>query len=70
MLCSGALIAKRLRAAVLEQLQFTCSAGVAHNKILAKLGSSLNKPNKQAIILPRGVRDMMQVIDPVGDLTY
>ena len=56
----GALIAKRLRAAVQEQLHFTCSAGIAHNKILAKLGSSLNKPNKQAIILPRGVHDMMQ----------
>ena len=37
------------------------SAGIAHNKILAKLGSSLHKPNKQALVLPRGVRDMMQV---------
>lgn len=37
------------------------SAGIAHNKILAKLSSSLHKPNIQALVLPRGVRDMMQV---------
>lgn len=33
-------------------------------QVLAKLGSSQNKPNKQAIVLPRGVRDMMQVRSP------
>jgi hypothetical protein len=51
----------RLRRAISSNLNMTCSAGIAHNKIVAKLGSSLNKPNKQALILPRGVRDMMQV---------
>ena len=30
-------------------------------QVLAKLGSSQNKPNKQAIVLPRGAGDMMQV---------
>lgn len=58
---AGALIAKRLRKVVFERLQLTCSAGVAHNKILAKLASARHKPNKQALVLPRGVRDMMQV---------
>lgn len=66
MLHSGALIAKRLRQVVFERLQLTCSAGVAHNKILAKLASARHKPNKQALVLPRGVRDMMQVGWSVG----
>lgn len=31
------------------------------NKLLAKIGSALNKPNKQTIVLPRGVAPLMQV---------
>ena len=32
---------------------FTCSAGVAANKLLAKIASALNKPNQQTIVPPR-----------------
>ena len=39
-----------LRAAILSELGFTSSAGIAHNKLLAKLGSSMHKPNKQTIL--------------------
>ncbi|GAX85201.1 hypothetical protein CEUSTIGMA_g12621.t1 [Chlamydomonas eustigma] len=60
MLVAGGLIALRLRRAITSTLNMTCSAGIGHNKIIAKLGSSLNKPNKQALILPRGIRDMMK----------
>lgn len=50
-----------LRAAVLAQLQFTCSAGIAVNKLLAKVGSARHKPDKQTVVLPRAVPDLMQV---------
>lgn len=43
-------IVSEIRAAVKEQTGFECSAGIAHNKILAKLVCGLNKPNKQTII--------------------
>jgi DNA polymerase eta len=34
LLACGALIVAELRAAVLQETQFTCSAGIAHNKVL------------------------------------
>ena len=43
-----------LRDAVQKQLGYSCSAGIAHNKLLAKLCSGLNKPAKQTI-LPSGL---------------
>jgi DNA polymerase eta len=43
----GAEIAKEIREDIFKTLQYTCSAGIAHNKTVAKLCSALNKPNKQ-----------------------
>ena len=34
-LAIGAIIASEMRAAVLKETQFTCSAGVAHNKVMS-----------------------------------
>jgi DNA polymerase eta len=59
--CAGAVIAQRLRATVAQQLSFTCSAGIAPNKLLAKIGSAKNKPNKQTVVLPRATGSLMQV---------
>ncbi|KAK9901261.1 hypothetical protein WJX75_003106 [Coccomyxa subellipsoidea] len=56
----GANIACRLRGAVREQLGFTCSAGIAANKLLAKVASAMNKPNQQTIVPPRAVDEMMR----------
>ncbi|BDA45382.1 DNA polymerase eta at N-terminal half [Coccomyxa sp. Obi] len=55
----GANIACRLRGAIREQLGFTCSAGIAANKLLAKVASAMNKPNQQTIVPPRAVDAMM-----------
>lgn len=49
----GAAVAGEVRAAVKKETGYECSAGIAHNKILAKLAAGLNKPNKQTI-LPLG----------------
>ncbi|GFH33549.1 putative Y-family DNA polymerase, partial [Haematococcus lacustris] len=58
----AAAIAKRLRDAVLSDKAcgYTCSAGIAQNKMLAKLGSARNKPAQQTLILPRVVAGLMQ----------
>ncbi|XP_024382887.1 DNA polymerase eta isoform X2 [Physcomitrium patens] len=50
LLACGALIVAELRAAVLAETQFTCSAGIGHNKMLAKLTSSMHKPAQQTLI--------------------
>jgi DNA polymerase eta len=57
----GAAIALRLRTAVTQQLGYTCSAGIGPNKLLAKIGSAKNKPNKQTLVLPRAVEGLMEV---------
>ncbi|XP_039546355.1 DNA polymerase eta isoform X3 [Pimephales promelas] len=52
-LALGALIVEETRAAVEEHTGFRCSAGISHNKVLAKLACGLNKPNRQTV-LPLG----------------
>ncbi|CAG9783412.1 unnamed protein product [Diatraea saccharalis] len=46
----GAVIVSEIRAAVYEETGYKCSAGIAHNKILAKLVCGMNKPDKQTIL--------------------
>lgn len=50
-------IVNEIRAEVLEKTGFQCSAGIAHNKILAKLVCGLNKPNKQTLLPLRRVHE-------------
>jgi len=49
---SATLIAKKIKALIKEETRLTASAGVAHNKFLAKIASDLDKPNGLAVILP------------------
>lgn len=51
----GAEIVRDIRVAIRERLGYTCSAGVAHNKLLSKLGSGHRKPNQQTVIRRRAV---------------
>ncbi|XP_042527962.1 DNA polymerase eta isoform X1 [Dipodomys spectabilis] len=46
----GAVIVEEMRAAIERQTGFQCSAGISHNKVLAKLACSLNKPNRQTLV--------------------
>jgi DNA polymerase kappa len=50
---SGAEAAARLRAAVKDATRgLTCSAGVAPNRLLAKMASDINKPDGQCVLAP------------------
>lgn len=48
----GAVVAHELRALIYHKLHYTCSGGIAHNKLLAKIASSMHKPNIQTIVPP------------------
>mmetsp|Transcript_8277 Transcript_8277/g.14930 ORF Transcript_8277/g.14930 Transcript_8277/m.14930 type:complete len:481 (-) Transcript_8277:439-1881(-) len=48
----GSHVAAEARAAVKRETGFRCSAGIACNKMMAKLVSGLHKPDDQTLLLP------------------
>ena len=58
-MCVGSEIVRSVRAAVRERLKYTCSAGIARNKMIAKLGSAHKKPNQQSIVRNRAVQHFL-----------
>ncbi|XP_056410585.1 DNA polymerase eta [Hyla sarda] len=63
----GAIIVEEMRAAVEEETTFQCSAGISHNKILAKLSCGLNKPNRQTILPQSSVPALFSQL-PIGKM--
>uniref|UniRef100_A0A2P2IPL1 DNA polymerase eta n=1 Tax=Rhizophora mucronata TaxID=61149 RepID=A0A2P2IPL1_RHIMU len=59
LLACGALIVAGLRMQVLRETEFTCSAGIAHNKMLAKLASAMNKPAQQTVVPFSSVKGLL-----------
>lgn len=55
----GSEVVRTVRAAVRERLKYTCSAGIARNKMLAKLGSGHKKPNQQTIVRNRAIQHFL-----------
>ncbi|CAM1501725.1 Fc.00g037090.m01.CDS01 [Cosmosporella sp. VM-42] len=51
----GSEIIRGVRARIREKLKYTCSAGIASNKLLSKLGSGFKKPNCQTVVRNRAV---------------
>lgn len=58
-LATGSQIAAELREAMHDRLGLTGSAGLASNKLLAKLVSGTFKPNQQTVLLPESRQDLM-----------
>jgi nucleotidyltransferase/DNA polymerase involved in DNA repair len=59
---AGAQICAEVRAAVREATNFSCSGGISHNKMLSKLASARNKPDKQTIVPLDGVQDLIKTL--------
>ncbi|XP_074567698.1 DNA polymerase eta isoform X2 [Curcuma longa] len=59
LLACGAIIVAQLLIEVLNETTFTCSAGIAHNKMLAKLASPMHKPAQQTVVPSSSVKDLL-----------
>lgn len=49
---SATLIAQEIRAAIKQELNLSCSAGVSYNKFIAKIASDYRKPDSITVIPP------------------
>jgi DNA polymerase eta len=61
-LALGADACRRARAAVFEKTGYTMSGGIAHNKMLAKLASARNKPNRQTVVSRAATAEMLETL--------
>ncbi|CAH1796184.1 unnamed protein product, partial [Owenia fusiformis] len=55
----GSQIAAEIRKSLHQELGITCCAGIAHNKLLAKLVGATHKPNQQTVLLPEFITELM-----------
>ncbi|KAI1617785.1 DNA polymerase eta subunit [Exophiala viscosa] len=55
----GSEIVRGVRQKIREKLKYTCSAGIARNKMMAKLGAGYKKPNQQTIVRNRAVQHFL-----------
>ncbi len=66
---SGEEIAEEIRQSVKDELGMTVSIGVSYNKIFAKLGSDMKKPDAITIITPENYKERIWPL-PASDLLY
>ncbi|GAL65544.1 DNA polymerase IV [Jejuia pallidilutea] len=60
---SASLIAKDIRARILNDVGLTASAGISINKFIAKVASDYNKPNGQKTVNPEEVLEFLEQLD-------
>jgi nucleotidyltransferase/DNA polymerase involved in DNA repair len=58
-LACGAVVADAIRQRIRTELNYTCSAGIAHCKLVAKVVSARNKPDKQTVVPLSAVPQLM-----------
>ena len=56
-------IAKETRDHILRELGYKASAGISHNKTVAKLGSGFNKPNAQTVTPIRYLKSALENVE-------
>ena len=66
---TGEEIANAIRKAVKEEIGVTVSVGVSFNKIFAKLGSDMKKPDAVTLITPENYKNTVWKL-PASDLLY
>ncbi|XP_014234704.1 DNA polymerase iota [Trichogramma pretiosum] len=67
-LAVASIIAKDMRYKIYSELGLTCSAGIAHNKLLAKLAGALHKPNQQTLVYPFSAAELVSSLGSVSKI--
>lgn len=62
-------LAHTIRTEIFEKLKFTVNVGISNNKLLAKMASDFEKPNKVHTLYPEEIAKKMWPL-PVGDLLF
>ena len=60
---AGGLIAKAIRRHVVEQWSVTCSVGVGRSKSVAKIASTLAKPDGLMVVEPQATEEFLRPLD-------
>ncbi len=63
------VVAEKLRQTIYDSLGFTVNIGVSSNKLLAKMASDFEKPNKVHSLFPNEIQEKMWPL-PVGELFF
>jgi DNA polymerase iota len=58
-LTMGSVIAQEMRDLIKSDLNLTTCAGIAHNKLLAKIVGGCHKPNQQTVVFPNDALELM-----------
>ncbi|CAD2220960.1 impB/mucB/samB family, putative [Angomonas deanei] len=52
LLAAASRVIQRVRQRIYDELKYDCSAGIAHNRLLAKVISAVHKPRQQTLLFP------------------
>lgn len=64
----ASVIANEIRMSLYQEFNLTTCAGIAHNKLLAKVVGSVNKPNKQTLVYPNSALELMLSLQNIGNV--
>lgn len=65
----GSHLASKIREEIFKQTSLTCSVGVSHNKLLAKLVGNMNKPNSQTVLAPMAATTYLAELNDLRTIT-
>lgn len=68
-LAVGTHLAQEIRDELYKTLGITCCAGISYNKFLAKLVGSMNKPNKQTVLVSTKSVQFMRELGSLSKIT-